>query len=257
MKHLALKTLALASLAALAAAGTAHAQSIAGASSDTGHVLVGVSQVNGGPHSSGHPGLAVPATGLASQDIVDFQGLAAYSPADSHGVTTLNYPAPTPAPGGAPDDHANLGVFHFAKVSNADVWYGEWQATSSVADGTHTVYYAGDTTGTTLPGTGTATYTVQGISNYSGTPLTGAFSADFGSHTLIGALTGAQTVRVNATIASDASFAGTAALTAGSTSATGTSQGRFYGANAAALAGIASFGAANRQYDTAFGGTKN
>lgn len=254
MKHPVLKTLALASLVALALGSAAQAQSIAGNSSNPNEVLVGVSAVDGGPHTSGHPGIAVPATGLAAQDIVDFQGLAAYAPADGHGVSTLNYPNPSPPPGGAPIDHSSLGVFHFAKVSNADVWYGEWQAGTDIADGTHTVYYVGDATGTTLPTTGTANYTVQGISNYAGTPLTGAFSANFGNHTLIGGLTGAQTVSVSATIASDASFAGTARL---NNTVDGTSQGRFYGANAAALAGIASFSGSNSQYSTAFGGTKN
>ncbi|MNI33706.1 hypothetical protein D3C73_876660 [compost metagenome] len=51
----------------------------------------------------------------------------------------------------------------------------------------------------------------------------------------------------------NASFAGSA--TANGTVA-GTSQGQFFGANAATLAGIATF-AGNSQYDTAFGGSKN
>ena len=62
------------------------------------------------------------------------------------------------------------------------------------------------------------------------------------------------TVAVAATINSaNASFAGSA--TANGTVA-GTSQGQFFGANAATLAGIATF-AGNSQYDTAFGGSKN
>ena len=39
-------------------------------------------------------------------------------------------------------------------------------------------------------------------------------------------------------------------------SVAGTTQGQFFGANAATLAGIATF-AGNSQYDTAFGGSKN
>lgn len=100
MKHPVLKTLAVASLAAFAIGSVAQAQSIVGNSSNPNEVLVGVSAVDGGPHSSGRPGIAVPATGLAAADIVDFQGLVTSSNTDSHGVTTLDYPNPSPPGGG-------------------------------------------------------------------------------------------------------------------------------------------------------------
>jgi len=59
-------------------------------------------------------------------------------------------------------------------------------------------------------------------------------------------------IAINASINSaDASFSGAAVA---NSSAVGTSEGHFYGADAAALAGIAKF--ANRDYDTAFGGAK-
>src|SRR3989475_8774276 len=58
-------------------------------------------------------------------------------------------------------------------------------------------------------------------------------------------------INVNANISSaNASFAGTATANG---SVAGTTQGQFFGANAATLAGIATF-SGNSQYDTAFGG---
>ncbi|MES8909263.1 transferrin-binding protein-like solute binding protein, partial [Cutibacterium acnes] len=79
------------------------------------------------------------------------------------------------------------------------------------------------------------------------------FTADFGAQKLTGNLANSSlSVTVNANIAtSSAAFNGTA-LANGATR--GVAKGHFFGADAASLAGIATF--ANRQLDTAFGGTK-
>uniref|UniRef100_A0A914YG34 Transferrin-binding protein B C-lobe/N-lobe beta barrel domain-containing protein n=1 Tax=Panagrolaimus superbus TaxID=310955 RepID=A0A914YG34_9BILA len=117
------------------------------------------------------------------------------------------------------------------------------------------VYFVGDRAGTTLPA-GVATYSVAGLNKFNGSNLlSGTFRADFGSGKLLGGLTGGGlAINVNANINSaNASFAGTA--TANGTVA-GATQGQFFGANAATLAGIATF-TGNSQYDTAFGGSKN
>ncbi len=242
----------VATLISLALAGTAQAITVTGASSDTSKVIVGESNVNGGPHTSGHAGFDV--TSISSTYLIDFQGLTSYSTATgtSPVAYTLDYST------AAPDDHSNMGHFNFAQVGTSDIWFGEWSQTTSASDGTHTVYYSGDATGTTVPTTGSATYTVAGLSNYNVNGiLAGTFTANFSSGTLSGGLSNsASTYAINATIdASTASFSGTANVLAGTTVAAGTTTGNFYGANAASLAGIASFGS-HSVYDVAFGGTK-
>ncbi len=97
---------------------------------------------------------------------------------------------------------------------------------------------------------------MAGLNRFNGSNLlSGTFAANFGTGKLTGGLTGGgQTLAISANINSaDASFAGTAVANG---SVTGNSQGQFFGANAATLAGIATF-AGNSQYDTAFGGSKN
>jgi hypothetical protein len=197
MKLSNLNRIAIALAASASFTGTAHA-GIYGASSDTSEVVVGTSAVNGGPHVSGRPGIAVPATGLSN--LVDFQGLQSSVGTDGNGVSTIN------AGTSVPTDHSNLGVFHFAKVGSANLYFGEWSQTGSIANS----------------GSG---YAVNiGTTTIAGTNFAGA---------------GATATQSGSTVASS-----------------GIVSGRFFGANAAALAGIVNF-SSGRQYNTAFGGTKN
>ncbi len=256
MTKLHLKTLAFAGAALIAGTGTAHAQ-FAGGTSDTSKVQVGTSQVNGGPHVSGRAGISVPGT---HERRVDFEGLSRFAPADANGVRHLNMPS------SAPDDHSSYGSFRFARVGTADLWFGEWSQTGSATAGDHTVYYVGNTASTTVPSTGTATYAVKGISDYASKgALSGSFTATFGSGssgTLTGSLANAATgagVNIGTAAITGAAFSGTGATAtqSGATVASGGNvNGRFFGANAAALAGIVRFDG-GRQHDTAFGGTKN
>lgn len=256
MTMLNLKTLGLAGFAMIATAGTAHAQ-FAGGSSDTSKVQVGASQVDGGPHVSGRAGISVPGT---HGQRVDFQGLSLYAPADTNGVRHLNMPS------SAPTDHSSYGSFRFARVGTADLWFGEWSQTGSATAGDHTVYYVGNTAGTTVPTSGTATYAVKGISDYASKgALTGTFTANFGSGTsgtLTGSLANSVTgagVNIGTASIAGATFTGSggSATQSGTTVASnGDVRGRFFGANAAALAGTVAFATAN-QHNTAFGGTKN
>ncbi|BDZ73896.1 hypothetical protein GCM10025856_16150 [Methylophaga marina] len=153
-----------------------------------------------------------------------------------------------------PPSHAAFGNFDFAQVAGQEIYFGEWSQNGTTNDPTRVVYYSGDDTDTTMPTTGTAAYTVKGINNYNGSNLlTGTLNANFGTGNLSGTMsrTGLS-IAINASINSaDASFSGDAVA---NSSAIGTSEGHFYGADAAALAGIAKF--ANRDYDTAFGGAQ-
>lgn len=238
------------SLLALGTVSLAQAATFTSATSDSYYVNVGASTVNGGPHTSGYAGIGVRATGI--DQLVDFKGLSAYAAADSNGVRSLSYASSLPT------DHSQMGVFKFVQIGSSDVWFGEWSQTASASDGTHTVYYVGDSTGATVPTSGTASYAVKGVSNYGANGiLTGTFNANFGTSSLSGTLTNsASTYTINTAInASSASFSGVASVS-NLTGTTGTVTGNFYGANAASLAGIASFGS-HSVYDVAFGGTKN
>lgn len=246
------------SLLGLGLSGIAQAEYV-GAASNTTNIQVGQSTVNGGPHVAGKAGVSVASLGAAN--FVDFAGISAYASTSSTSPTvyTLDYST------AAPTDHSNMGHFNFAKVGSSDIWFGEWSQTSSASDGTHSVYYVGDNTGTTVPTSGTATYAVSGISNFgSNGLLSGTFAADFAAGTLRGAVSNASSgYAVNigtATIdASTAAFSGsgaTATVSGGSVASGGAVSGNFYGAGAASLAGIASFGSSS-VYNTAFGGTKN
>jgi len=252
-----LKLLCAAAVAALAWSGAAQAQ-IAGQSSDGTKVNVGASTVLGGPHVPGRPGIGVPNTGLTTR--VDFQGLQASVGTDVNGVSTVS------AVTGTITDHSQFGRFDFAKVGTANLYFGEWTQTGSATAGDHTVYYVGDDGGTTTrPSPGTATYSVKGISDYANRGLlTGTFTANFiggSSGTLTGSLASSagHTVNIGTAVISGINFSGSSASVTpvgGSAITGGAVSGRFFGAGATALAGITTF-AGNRQYDTAFGGTKN
>ena len=237
-------------------AGAAHA-GVNGESSDASKVRVGTSNVDGGPHVSGRPGIS--SIGMGLQALVDFQGLQLSSPPDANGVSSVEFGT------GAPQDHSNIGVFHFSKVSGANVYFGEWSQTGNMAQGDHTVYYAGDDGGsTTVPTSGFATYSVNGVSDYDNKGLlSGTFFASFAGAggTLAGSISNSASgygVNIGVANISGATFSGnTASATqSGVTVASGGDvSGRFFGAGAAALAGIATF--TDNQYDTAFGGGKN
>ena len=259
-----LKRYTLAALFATLFTGPAHA-GVVGDSSDHSKVEFGASTVSGGPHVKGLPGIGLIDNEQLPKGIVDFYGLTAYARPDSHGVSSLTYPS------SAPTDHSKMGVFHFAKVSNANVYFGEWSQTSSITDGTHTVYYAGDDKGATVPTSGIANYAVKGISNYGSKGLlSGVFEADFTSRLLTGSLSNGKSgadkfsLDIGYVDILGAQISGNGAkATYGSNQSVnsgvvtdGVVRGRFFGANAKALAGIATF-KDNRQFDTAFGGAKN
>ena len=256
MTSIKMKTILLAGLATALTAGPAEAQ-FAGGSSDTSKVTVGVSNVNGGPHVEGRAGIAVPGT---EGRRVDFQGLSLYALPDLNGARHLNMASSDTA------DHSSYGDFRFAQVGSADLWFGEWSQTGNAAAGDHTVYYVGNTSGTTVPTSGTATYAVKGISDYANKgALTGTLTANFASGssgTLSGSLANASTgagVNIGTARIIGATFSGTGAVatqSGGTVASGGTVSGRFFGADAAALAGTVRFDSL-RQHDTAFGGTKN
>lgn len=109
-----------------------------------------------------------------------------------------------------------------------------------------------------MPTSGSATYNITGINHFSGSnKLSGTFTADFAQQTLTGDIANASlSINVDSTIdAASASFNGTATANQAGVTTQGISQGHFFGADAATLAGIATF-AGNSDLDTAFGGAK-
>lgn len=240
-----IRSIAIALAAGLVAVAGASQAAVSSGQSQTTYVTVGGTNDTTPDHPGtlGSPGIGVKA--FYNGAMVSFSGLYTSPYLDGNGVASIT-PADMPA------SHAALGYFDFAKVSGQEVYFGEWSQNGNVTDGTHTVYYSGDNTGTTVPTSGTATYSIAGIGNYSGAGLlSGSLDADFAAGTLSGYV---GAVDLSATINSaTASFSGTAyennAALSGSTS------GNFFGANAAALAGIATF--SNNQYDVAYGGSRD
>ena len=268
-----LKRYTLAALAAALFTGPAHA-GIVGDSSDDKKVVEGASTVDAvdpnDPTKKRHIKGQRPGIATASIDIkkpVDFATLevyARYARSYSNGVSTLRYGP------GMPSSHKDMGVFHFAKVSGADVYFGEWSEKGKFKDGTHTVYYAGDDKGTTVPTSGVANYAVKGISDYGNKGLlSGTFEADFMGGFVTGSLSNGKSGADKFSLdIGDVDILGTllsgdtAKVTYGSNQSLnsgvvtgGVVRGRFFGANAKALAGIATF-KDNRQFNTAFGGAK-
>ncbi|MBT2245924.1 transferrin-binding protein-like solute binding protein [Sphingobium sp. BHU LFT2] len=247
--------------------GAAQAQvvlaDITSGTSDVDNVEIGVSNVPFGPHTSGKVGISVPALGPGTF-FVDFEGLQnASAPVvitpGLPGVTTVNNPT------GTITDHSQYGRFDLTRVDGQNVFYGEWNQSDDASLGDHTVYFAG--TGATLaanvPTSGTATYSVQGLSDYANnSQLNGTFTANFSGSggTLTGSIASATyALNIGTANISGNGFSGSGAVASNpSTSATlatnGNVSGNFFGSAAQALAGVATF--ANNQYDAAFGGSQ-
>ena len=162
-------------------------------------------------------------------------------------------------------EHRDLGRMSFKQVGNMDVWFGDWEdvpRNSSNPDldaSKYTVYYAG--TGQTatddLP-SGEVHYSITGINKHRHTNtqiLIGALTANFGNSTVNGYIyrpDGSLSITFDNNRIEGAGFNGNA--TANGT-IQGQSEGKFYGSQAAGVAGMATF-ASDHSKDTAFGGLK-
>ncbi|RBP77738.1 hypothetical protein EBI01_20330 [Marinomonas rhizomae] len=255
MKKLQLVSAITLALSSLTLSGMANAT--ASGQSLTGYITVGgtTSTTVDHPGTEGAPGIGV--TNFYDGAMVSFSGLTNMVSA-SNDVYTIT-PAMMPA------SHSALGYFDFSEISGQDVFFGEWSGVdnSGLKDSTtHTVYYSGLNEDTSVPTSGSATYTVVGINNYDGTAaslLNGTLTADFGSAELTGTMynsTVSKYINIGtATINSTASVTGTGASgTFDGTSLTGGSvSAQFYNGQAD-LAGLVDF--TGTEYDTAFGGSQ-
>lgn len=242
-----MKTLQKLSILALALGLTGMAHATESGQSYDGTITVGgtTSTSPDHPGTIGAPGVGVNA--FYGGTMIGFSSLKSMGSVDANNIYAITTAM-------MPPSHAAFGNFDFAQVAGQEIYFGEWSQNGATNDPTRVVYYSGDDAGTTMPTTGTAAYTVKGINNYNGSNLlNGTLNANFDTGNLSGSMsrTGLS-IAINASIdSSDASFSGAAIA---NSSVIGTSEGHFYGADAAALAGIAKF--ANRDYDTAFGGAK-
>lgn len=242
---------------------------IDGASSNEANIRIGAAA--NASHPDGAAAISIEAAGAPYNAFTGFSSLKGLAQAfAAQGTSNTNVTVGSKSfnishiPVSAmPPSHSALGNFNFGQVGTQEVYFGEWwKAGDTAASASHTVYYAGDNSNTTVPTAGTATYTVAGINGSATNLLTGNFTANFGTGTLDGSLNGTGTAVSNLTLNGVTFNPGTAEF-AGAASANGTAglnntgivQGHFFGANAAALAGIAEFN--NASYNTAFGGAKN
>lgn len=222
------------------------------------YIEVGESSVQAGPHTSGKAGIGVstfPKKGASAK--IDLQGLANLVTRYNVGGTTVYHFSQA-------SSHAGLGTFDFIKVGNMDVWFGEWSSNGQAGHwDSRQAFYVGDTARTTVPASGSATYAVKGINKFNGNNLlSGTFRVNYNSRELTGTISNsALTIKLGNNVRynpGSAQFTGdaTAKETANPNNpSSGSVEGRFFGANAAGLAGLATFGSAPK-FNTAFGGTK-
>ncbi|ENU58029.1 hypothetical protein L291_0844 [Acinetobacter guillouiae MSP4-18] len=251
-----LQSFSLAILLSVGLVGVAQA-AVVGESSDIGNIVVGSTGSLGPTHPNSGVGFGV--NTLYNGAIVAFSGFNGY--ADGNGVVRLSPYLP-----GLPASHAGIGYANYKQVPTQDVWFGEWNAEAKDASGkrlgtvdpaTHTVYYNGKDADTSVPSTGTANYSVQGVNNYNGSNLlSGTFTANFATKQLTGSLSdSSRTFNLGtATINNDATISGSnASWTTNPSAGAGTVSGQFYNSQSS-LAGIATFN--NNVHDVAFGGKK-
>ncbi|MBK0000480.1 Slam-dependent surface lipoprotein [Erwinia sp. S38] len=168
-----------------------------------------------------------------------------------------------PGPAGPGPDHSKLGVWSFAKVGTQDVWFGEWDGESTTGAigtktaGTHTVFYAGENgnVATTLPTAAPVSYSIKSINQFNGTLPTSTLTANFNTKVASSSGDINFTGGTISTVGTDVRLAATSVGVLSASGTGGTLDGKFFGTGASAVAGIVKF--ADRNKDTAFGGTKN
>lgn len=162
-------------------------------------------------------------------------------------------------------EHRDAGRMSFKQVGNMDVWYGDWEdvprnsGNPDAEASKYTVYYAGtgQTASNDLP-SGEVHYSITGINKHrhTDTPiLTGDLTANFDNKTVNGYIyrpDGSLSITFDNNRIEGAGFNGNA--TANGT-IHGQSEGKFYGSQAAGVAGMATFNS-DHSKDTAFGGLK-
>ncbi|HDU8583585.1 TPA: transferrin-binding protein-like solute binding protein [Morganella morganii] len=249
----------LATLVTLCAAFSAvQAQADAGygssAAPDGAHIIVGVTEASSGrghPSPGGEPGIGYSA--LYNGTKVSFAGLQGPNRAapNDNGVSVVV---------SSENTHTNMGSFNFAKIADADIYYGEWVSGTDFSDDSHTVYYAGKDITAAMPSEGTAQYSIKGLSGYSsGEQISGTFSTDFDANTFTGSLSSTDLSYSLSGAVSGSAFNGSATVSTTGTDTTavsGITKGHFFGDNAQQVAGYAEF-SSDKAKNIAFGGTKS
>lgn len=209
-------------------------------------IRVGGTEFARGPHGGkvGDPGIGH--RSIAGGKTISLLGLTKMGTKTDEDVTIVN--------SGGPSSHSNMGKFQFAKVADAEVYYGDWSQTGAADDAKHTAFFSGLDATTAVPTEGKATYTIAGINQYDGEKkLAGVFEADFGDKDYTGSLQGEDLkIALEGKIQDAGSFSGSAIA---NDTVSGMSYGRFFGENAEHVGGVAVFNS-DHQYDTAFAGSQ-
>lgn len=260
-----MKHLVLVSMLSLATVTTAQAANVVGAvGTQTGDKYIAVGKSNvpvPGFHTMGKAGIGVSTTTLLGTSAkVDLEGIALNSSHTTQyatsGVTVYHN-----AKGNGDITHENVGTYNFVQVGDADVWFGEWSSTGAGGNwADRQAFYVGDLEGTTVPTSGSASYSVKGINKFTGNNvLSGTFTVDYSARKLSGSIENSDLL---IELGNDVRYSSGSAKFSGSASAFGAAgdfdgnvEGHFFGSNAAGLAGVTRF-AHKPEYDTAFGGTK-
>ncbi|WP_274370005.1 Slam-dependent surface lipoprotein [Morganella morganii] len=219
-----------------------------------GKIIIGVTTAYehlGHSHTGGEPGIGYSGmhNGL-KVSFADLQGPDRAEP-NNNGVSVIT---------AVPQSYRNMGSFNFAKIADADIYYGEWASGTDFSDNSHMVYYAGKDITAAMPSEGTAQYRIKGLSGYSsGEQISGTFSANFDANTFTGSLSSTGlSYSLSGSIGGSA-FNGSATVSTTGTDTTvvnGMTSGHFFGDNAQQVAGYAEF-SSDKAKNIAFGGTKS
>lgn len=266
MKEKIMKSVLGAAVLSISMTGGVQAAPFEGDVSDGTYIAVGKSGGPWGPHQPNLSGIGLDAGGMTQSQIVDIRFLASMDPTGQ----ALDYgevARQLDMRGTGPDpDHTGLGYFTLVGVGDIsdDVWYGEWSWGGPSGFSDRSVFYIGDKESVSMPSSGAATYSVNGLNQFAaaGDHLSGEINVDFGGGpgSVQGQLTNTSRdfgISVNAEI-SGSSFDGTSRAYApsnDSTLANGLSKGEFYGSQAEFMAGMATF-EDHAEYDTSFGGER-
>uniref|UniRef100_UPI002B0604BC Slam-dependent surface lipoprotein n=1 Tax=Providencia alcalifaciens TaxID=126385 RepID=UPI002B0604BC len=209
-------------------------------------IRVAGTEVVRGPHGGqlGDPGVGH--RSIAGGKTISLLGLTKMGTKTDEDVTIVN--------SGGPSNHSGMGKFQFAKVADAEIYYGDWSQTGAADDVKHTAFFSGLNATKAVPTEGKATYIIAGINQYDGEKkLSGVFEADFGDKDYTGSLQGENLkIALEGQIHGAGSFSGSAIA---NDTVAGMSYGRFFGDNAEHVGGVTVFNS-DHKYDTAFGGSQ-
>lgn len=179
---------------------------------------------------------------------IEFSSLIPNATIDEHHIYTIQ----------SDKKHDDIeGIFHFAKIKHANVFFGDWAQTLHLDDASYQTFAVGKNITTYLP-INNASYSVVGISQYNGfNLLSGTFHVDFLQKTFTGDLVNSiRYIQLRNGVIHNIDSTITFSASAIETGVFGVLEGAFFGNEAEVLAGVIAFSTESSR-DVGFGGSKH